>query len=73
MITETIKIKPNTILKLIKCKVLVAEITNDYLYSYDIIVKKESKDKYTLYTYEIITDDSLKTTITFDDYTYLEI
>lgn len=69
----TIEIPKLTILQLIKCNVLVAEISNDYIDDDYIYVTKEEKNGYVLYTYETITDESLKISITFDKYMLLEI
>ena len=67
-----IEIKGNTILKLIKCNVLVAEIYNDCYEDDYIYVTKEVGRYDDLYTYKI-TKDELVVYIEFDRYTFLEI
>lgn len=69
--TIKIEIKETTVLKLIKCNVLVAEINaiyDDYIY-----VTREEKNGNVLYTYESNTDNGLVIHIEFDRYLFLEI
>ena len=64
---------PHTILKLIKCNVLVAEIVNENEGKNFIVATKEVIGGHDSYTYKTKTAEEIELVITFDRYTFLEI
>ena len=68
-----IMIEPHTILKLIKCNVLVAEIVNKDDKEKVITVTREFIGGHRLYTYTPNTYAQIELVITFDSVSLLEI